>query len=45
MKTIVVFWLKNEPKMTKAFKTLSEAEAFMMALSVNPECESYGIVR
>lgn len=45
MKTTVSFYLKGEPLQSKTFDSLKEAQAFMLALSTNPDCESYKIDR
>lgn len=41
----VYFYLKDQTKDSKTFKTLQEAGAFMMGLYNNPDCECYGIHR
>lgn len=45
MKTTVEFYMKGEAKSSQTFDTLKQAQDFMLALSDNPNCESYGIVR
>lgn len=41
----VVYWMKGEAKQTKQFKTMPEAQAFMLALHECENCEGYGIER
>lgn len=45
MKTTVSFYMKGERKRAQTFETRAEANAFMLALSVNPNCEGYGVER
>lgn len=41
----VVYWMKGEPKQAKQFKTMPEAQAFMLALHECESCEGYSIER
>lgn len=44
MKT-VTYYLKGQPISSRSFDTLEEAQAFMLALNENPDCESYRLER
>jgi hypothetical protein len=45
MKTTVAYYMKGEPKQYRTFETRAEANAFMLALNNNPNCEGYGVER
>ncbi len=45
MKTKVEYYMKGESKQSKTLDSFKEAQVFMEALSTNPDCEAYGIVR
>jgi hypothetical protein len=45
LKTVVSYYMKNQPKQYKVFNRRSEAVIFCQALAINPDCECYGIER
>ncbi len=45
MKKTIGYYMKGCVKQYAQFETLAEAQAFMKALSENPNCESYGLER
>ncbi len=45
MKATIEYYMKGEPKQYKTFDSFKEAQVFMQALNINPDCEAYGVVR
>lgn len=41
----VSYYMQGLSKQSKGFETRAEANAFMTALSTNPNCEGYGVER
>lgn len=41
----VIYGIVNQPRQSAHFETIEAARAFMQALSINPNCDSYYLQR